>query len=490
MTCPGCTVGTDFLKSKGITPVTMSKANVEESLTFLYSQAQLRGDNLVKVKYAGGEPTMAFDNILTAQPILATLSDKTGIGYTQRLLTNGSNLLEYAPQLSKMPNMQVAVSLWGLGENNSKFRGLKLRGQQADDNFNHIVDGIRSYVCNNNGSLNIQHTIGPFNAEYFPDMVRAVWDPSSNNFIGNDWKKDPWTLSVSIWRPPGRVLNARESKKIWEGLERGLESVQELQGRGIEIPHLSTCFDYLSLQAPKLRVCGSGVSYASLSTNQAGDSVVTRCHAINPSIDQGVGIPLRTITPDFMFQDLSEIPQTAATLDKILSNPSGSIPSTMWAGIYGGAGCPDQRSLAHREVVLQDILGLPPEHPAHLEASESSVPLPATLYIYQPLFYSLLTLIADSDQRESVKNTFKFIFWDNVNAHSETNLDTDFDTFWNSWKNPSAANAGVIANWASNLNLKPTLNHATGELISDSWKVLRSSIDKKTIHANTISEKS
>jgi len=479
MTCPGCTVGTDLLKSKGIEPVTMVPEQVEESLAFLYSQAQLRGDSLVKVKYAGGEPTMAFDIILTAQPILARLNQETEISYTQRLLTNGSTLLEYAPQLAKMPNMQVAVSLWGLGKNNARFRGLRLIGVEAQGNYDHILEGIKSYVNENNGVLNIQHTVGPFNAEYFADMVRAVWDPSSENFIGRGWLEEPLTLSVSLWRPPGRVLNARESKKVWEGLEKGLVVVQELLDRGIEIPHLSTCFDYLSLEAPKLRVCGSGVSYASLSTNRSGKTVATRCHAINPSIDQKVGIPLSTISKQSKFQDLGDIPESATTLDSTLLNMSDSIPSTKWAGMYGGAGCPDQRLLPHKELVFQDILGLPLELPAYKEASESSVPLPATLYIYQPLFYSLLTLLADSPQRESVRNTFKFIFWDNVNYHDDKVEQVDFDTFWQAWSSPSFTSQGLIKNWSSKLHLNPTLNLTTGEKVSDSWKTLKSSIDRK-----------
>jgi hypothetical protein len=306
-----------------------------------------------------------------------------------------------------------------------------------------------------------------------------VWDPCSENFIGLGWQNEPFTLSVSLWRPPGRVLNARESKKVWEGLEKGLAVVQELLERGIEIPHLSTCFDYLSLEAPKLRVCGSGVSYASLSSNRSGETVVTRCHAINPSMDQSVGIKLNSIPANTKLQGMTDVPESATTLDSILSNMSNSIPSTKWVGMYGGAGCPDQRLLPHKEIVFQDILGLPTEYPAYKEATESSVPLPATLYIYQPLFYSLLTLLADSPQRESVRNTFKFIFWDNVNYHNDKDEQVDFDTFWQAWSSPSFTSQGLIRNWSSKLHLNPTLNLTTGEQVSDSWKTLKSSIDKK-----------
>jgi len=141
--CPYCYVR----KSSASMPLEIGLSAVGQ----IFAQAQTHGFRSVKLKYAGGESTLQFRLLRTLHGRAQELAEETGIELQAVILSNGTRLREVDADWLVDNNINLMISLDGVGAKHDLMRPL-LRGGSSFDALSNTIDnillprGIRPFV--------------------------------------------------------------------------------------------------------------------------------------------------------------------------------------------------------------------------------------------------------------------------------------------------------------------------------------------------------
>ncbi|GEM_PF-1807611 len=91
----------------------MTEENAKQSAQAVFRSAQRNGFSSVKLKFAGGEPTLNFPALMAAQQEAEELSAETGIRLETVMLTNGYLLADKRIRFLREHNIRVMLSMDG-----------------------------------------------------------------------------------------------------------------------------------------------------------------------------------------------------------------------------------------------------------------------------------------------------------------------------------------------------------------------------------------
>lgn len=280
--CKFCSARLDENKKSTDAKHWMTEEILEQSILSSVEAAISVGEKNIKLKYAGGEPTLRLGVQLMekAQEKIRSVKDKyPDLEIDQVVLTNGTQLTQELAEKFKKWGMRVSVSLWGPNDEiNDSERETVIAGS-----FSKAKEGM-GFLIANGVQFSIHHVISPTNAIHFGEFIRTVGDPGYENFIGKDWdwggkEKMPIPLTVQIKRPHTQegIDEINENMNdIISGIRSGFSVSLELLYRGIYHDYL-TSFDMLSpFEQNKAPACGSGFKYIAIGPQ----GQISGCHEI------------------------------------------------------------------------------------------------------------------------------------------------------------------------------------------------------------------
>lgn len=268
-TCPGCATAADVIPPDQAQ--TLDEDKIELFLkAYLRSSAE-RGLQHVKVKWAGGEPTLkgAWRIVQHGAEVLKQLTHEyPDISISQVLLTNGVYLNSERVAWLKDHDFHVAISLWGTERLQDQVR----IPRHKMESYDRIIGNVRM-VHEAGLRYNLSYVLTPENAYDCADFVTSIWDTQHPDFLGQGWTDAPINCGFSFYRPNNGSLFADDAYKIMaSGLKMGFARMLDMIRCGIHLPDLHR-LDYLSLFTTTPVPCGAGQTYLAL-----GAKGVAPCH--------------------------------------------------------------------------------------------------------------------------------------------------------------------------------------------------------------------
>ena len=239
------------------------------SVDAIFRSALAHGYEKVKMKYAGGEPTLNFEVLLKAQERAEVLSKKTGLGLEAVLLTNGIHMTdEYIDHLLDH-NINVMVSLDGMNNFHDQQRSAKVDGLSYSRTIQTIDRLVQRDI-----SPYISITVTNQSVDGLPQLTEFLLKKGLR--FGLNFYREPYQQQSS-------TLKLNNSKLI-DGLFRTLEVIKQ------QLPRyslLSSLGDRADLQFPHEKACGSGESY-----------MVINCDGYISNCQMEMQFPVTTIDAD------------------------------------------------------------------------------------------------------------------------------------------------------------------------------------------------
>lgn len=159
----------------------MSEATGLDAIKKIFQTAQKRQFKGVKIKYAGGEPTLQFHLLQKLSDQARLLSEKSGLYLQQVILSNGVHIsLENAEWIIKN-NIRLMISLDGVGEVHNQMRPY----QNGKGSFQAVSQTIDQVLLPNGMMPMLSITLTQQNAAGAADTVRWALErdlPVSLNF--------------------------------------------------------------------------------------------------------------------------------------------------------------------------------------------------------------------------------------------------------------------------------------------------------------------
>lgn len=93
----------------------MSEDVGQQAVAAVFRTAQQQGFTSVKLKYAGGEPTLKFELLKTLHQQARTLATQTHLDLQATVLSNGVSLTGAMLDYLRAENIRLAISLDGIG---------------------------------------------------------------------------------------------------------------------------------------------------------------------------------------------------------------------------------------------------------------------------------------------------------------------------------------------------------------------------------------
>jgi uncharacterized protein len=272
LACPYCYVPQNGLQ--------MDVATARRAVAAIFRSAQAHNYSYVKLKYAGGEPTLNFDALLAAQVKAAALSAQTGINLESAILTNGVHLTNAQMDSLVMHRIQIMVSLDGVDRYQDVQRPPK-RG--AGGSFKMVACTL-ARLCQRGISPHISITITKKNLDGLPSLVEYLLDRElrfSFNFY-----REPSCTSQSDGLSPTNAELIEGLQQAYSVIERKLPSFSLLQNLA----------DRANLQTPHLHTCGVGQHYMVIDC--LGNVAKCQMDLAHPSTTIDVSDPLGMVRED------------------------------------------------------------------------------------------------------------------------------------------------------------------------------------------------
>jgi uncharacterized protein len=261
LACAHCFVDKD--------PRQMSRETGLQAVERLFDLAGRGGHPGVKIKYAGGEPTLRWDLVTALHERAFALSQQSRLPLTEILVTNGTALSRVRLEYLKAASIHIALSLDGFGEGHDRQRPF-VNGQPSFARIFRSLEmalgmGINPYLTITLTHLNL-------------DDLPALTEFALQHRLFLNW---------NFYRPhiPNDPLAAGNDDLI-VALNKGLEVIeQNLPG----YPFLDKLLDRSNFGAAHEHTCGAGRNY--LSVDYDGD--VLPCHMLSGA--NQAGVPLKTL---------------------------------------------------------------------------------------------------------------------------------------------------------------------------------------------------
>ncbi len=230
LACPMCYVS----KRARVMPLAVAEAALQR----LTQQARAQGWRRLKLKYAGGEPTLAWRRLQQIHARAVALAQASGLDLEAVLLTNGTRLTAERVAWLQAQGLRVALSLDGVGTVHDRLRPAR-DGQSAFQRLAHAVDtlllpaGIRP---------SITITVSRWNAGHVAETLAWVLErdlPFSINFYRQPWNT---TAPADLQLEEEAILaGMRDAFRVLEDLLPTWPFIDGLLDRGTGLPHSYAC---------------------------------------------------------------------------------------------------------------------------------------------------------------------------------------------------------------------------------------------------------
>ncbi|MBI5303742.1 MAG: radical SAM protein [Chloroflexi bacterium] len=232
----------------------------------IFRTAQAHHFSRVKLKYAGGEPTLHFQLIRRLVEHARQISDETGIGLRQVVLSNGTRIKPEDADWFANTGVKLMISLDGVGEMHNRLRAFK----DGRDSFGIIQDTVDRVLLPRQIRPDITITVTRVNAAGAADAVQWALErdlPVSLNFYRQN------ILSTS------RQELALEESAIIEGM---LAAYAVFESRLPTRPFFNGLLDRVQAEA-HTHTCGVGFAYLVISHD--GKLAQCQMHLDKPASD-------------------------------------------------------------------------------------------------------------------------------------------------------------------------------------------------------------
>lgn len=218
----------------------MSETTGIAAVDTLFRSAVSNGFRVIKLKYAGGEPTLNFGLVRFLHRYAQTLARDYGLVLREVLLSNGVSLTdEMLIDLREM-DMRLAISLDGVGATHDEQRGQGTFAQVNRSIDRAVALGLQPHIS---------VTVTSRNVYGLPDVMSYILDRGL-------------MFNLNFYRPHvhlGSKNSLRvETELLIERVRAGLAVVEE------RLPHQSLVgglLDRVHFGHPHTRPCGAGRSY-------------------------------------------------------------------------------------------------------------------------------------------------------------------------------------------------------------------------------------
>lgn len=266
----------------------MDVATAQRAVAAVFRSAQAHDYACVKLKYAGGEPTLNFDALQAAQLQAEALSAQTGISLESAILTNGVHLTSTQIDILLAHNISVMVSLDGVGRYQDIQRPL---ASQAGGSFEQVACTIEK-LQQRGVSPHISITITRQNLDGLPSLTEYLLDRelrfSFNFYREPNCTSEPVGLSIS-------------NAELIDGLQRAFLAIERRLPRYSLLPNLA---DRANLRTPHLHTCGVGKHY--IAVDCQGGVALCQMDLARPSTTIDTSDPLGVVREDAkQIRDLS-----------------------------------------------------------------------------------------------------------------------------------------------------------------------------------------
>ena len=258
MACAHCFVSKD--------PREMTLETGLQATRKLFEMAERHGHPGVKIKYAGGEPTMRWELLTKLHEYAVELCQSSGLSLTEIIVTNGAALSKSRLEYLKNSNIQIAISLDGFGEGHNRQRPFTNGLPSFERIYKNILLalslGIRPFLTITLTRLNL-------------DGLPALTEFALQNNLFLNW---------NFYRPhtPNDPLVA-EFENLLTTLRKSLEVIENYAP---SYPFLDKLIDRSNFSAAHEHTCGAGRNYLSIDY----DGSVLPCHMLSGANQQGVSL--------------------------------------------------------------------------------------------------------------------------------------------------------------------------------------------------------
>lgn len=248
LACTHCFVSKDVRR--------MSLETGLQAIDRLFELAETHGHPEVKIKYAGGEPTMNWDLIPALHERAKSRAQETGLRLTEVLVTNATLLDRERLQFIKEEGFRLSISLDGFGAGHDRQRPVRNGNPTFRRVFQSVLlaleMGLKPYLI---------ITITRLNVDEVPALTAFALE---HRLI----------LNLNFYRPhhPNDTL-AADNADLSRALQQALKVVEA------NLPYhnfMEGLIDRSNFGAAHQHVCGAGRNYLSIDT----DGSVLPCHML------------------------------------------------------------------------------------------------------------------------------------------------------------------------------------------------------------------
>ncbi|MEA4907020.1 MAG: SPASM domain-containing protein [Anaerolineaceae bacterium] len=222
----------------------MSLETGRQALAGIFATAQKRGFRQVKLKYAGGEPTLHFSLVHSLHTIAMQLSRATGIVVHEVILSNGTLIRPAGADWLRQSGVRLMVSLDGIGTDHDCTRST-CAGKGTFSRVEHTIDQV---LLPRGIQPTISITVTGLNAGGIAGAVRWSLD-----------RRLP--VSINFYRRPHDTTApqslALEEERILQGMA---DAYHTIEAHLHEQPMLNGLLDRFHVGAHQV-TCGVGQAY-------------------------------------------------------------------------------------------------------------------------------------------------------------------------------------------------------------------------------------
>lgn len=216
----------------------------QRAVDAVFRSATAHGYRQVKLKYAGGEPTLHFEALRAAQRRAEVLQAETGIQIESVMLTNGVQVTDAQTDFLLAHGVQVMLSLDGVGHDHDVQRPLV--GNSGSSFVR--VEGTLGRLLARGLKPFVLITITQRNIAGLPTLIDYLLDRDLH-------------FAFNFYRPPGETVSgdlAFGQEEMIVGLRRAFDAIEARPPPFNLLPLLA---DRANLLIPHTRACDAGRNY-------------------------------------------------------------------------------------------------------------------------------------------------------------------------------------------------------------------------------------
>ena len=222
----------------------MDETTGKAAVDAVFRSAQRGGFPAVKLKYAGGEATLNFDLVSALHTYAASLSQTSGIGVEEVLLSNGVALTPAMLDFIREADMTLSISLDGVSSGHNAQRVFSNGAGSAA----HVRRGIERAIAHG-VRPHLSITVTAHNVDSLPETVAFALERGLYFNLNFYQEHAPWRSHDAL---------KAENEKLIQGL---LDALAVIEADLPPYNVFTSMLDRTNLAAAHQRACGAGESY-------------------------------------------------------------------------------------------------------------------------------------------------------------------------------------------------------------------------------------